>query len=361
MATLIRVLGNWALTMDPERVRVINGSRLVVHASFDRHKAMKNALADLRRMADVGVYMNATLYEVERAFFIEQLAPMFPRNEDEDRQLLTVIDWSLAQKIRQGKLIVESDPVRLKPGQKGAVLSCHSPFQFLDFRQAGKPQPGFRLGDDPRPSKEGWDFFGTGLTGVAVEAKVLVNFERRQMLLHVTQNVSQLVSIATTKKLDPATGKEQSVQSPNVRRASLSGTLQVREFDVVAMPLAYRPANSGEKMWLMLARPLIWSNGEGPRKEGKKIAPKEAWDVPPETPEVLPPPAPSEGKSGQVRLETRDESPGCSATAPAAAAGPKAARIPERSTRRSNASSRRAGRSIGTTLWFAIGGERDSL
>lgn len=296
-ALLLRVLGNWAILPTPESIQLVNGTRLVIHGSPGRHNAVRDALDRLRRLADLGVYMNARLYEVDRTFVAKNVAPLFTSADGEERPVAVVPEWTLVEQIKKGKLLLESDDNKIRSSERATFLSRHGAFHFFELREGAKVDHGFPRGLERELNKDGWGMFGTGLTGFSFEVKPLVSRDRRHLRLYITQKVTDLVGIDKLRRRDPISGKDIDVQAPNVRRTTESGVVQVRDLDVILLPVAYQPPgkDKGDKVWVLLARPMIWIEEEvrRMREKGEKVTPKGAWDVEPEKPEVLPPPLPS--------------------------------------------------------------------
>src|SRR5947207_10531436 len=65
--------------------------------------------------------------------------------------------------------------------------------------------------------------------------------------------------MAKAKALDPLSGREVEVDSPNVRRTFVKGTIQIPDGAPILMPVDYAlPGKDKQgKMWLLVARPFI--------------------------------------------------------------------------------------------------------
>jgi hypothetical protein len=267
-AVLVRFLSNRVAMRPWETVHLLNGARLAVLASPSRHEAVADLLVMLRRISDVAVVMNARLYEVDRAFFTKQVAPLFARDEDPDERPKAVrIDGPLLKRISQEKLLLESEDDKIRPRQEACFLSRRDVVRF----NAG-----------PDPTKAGEALTGTGLAGVSFEVQPLVSPDRRYLRLQVSQKVAQLVGIDKVKSLDLASGKEVEVEAPHLRKTTLAGMVQIPDAAPILMPVAYRPPGkeSADKVWLMVARPFIWIEEEVKevRREGGDVSPRSVWD-----------------------------------------------------------------------------------
>jgi hypothetical protein len=112
------------------------------------------------------------------------------------------------------------------------------------------------------------------LTGVSVAARPEVSPDRRHLRLHLTQAVAELVPAAGGRGPDaPAAG-------PTVRRATVAGTVDIRDGEAILMPVACRPPGEGGagKAWVLVARPLIWIEAEE-RERGTRSRPGDIWDA----------------------------------------------------------------------------------
>jgi hypothetical protein len=265
---LVRFLSNGVALRPWETIEILNGTRLAVFASPTRHEEIDDLLSVLRRRADVAVIMNARLYEVDRAFFAKHVAPLFARDKDSDeRPQVIPIEGPLFKKIIQEKLLLESEDEKLRPRQKAPFLSRQEVFRFA----AG-----------PHPTKAGEAVTGTGTAGVSFEVQPVLSYDLRYLRLHVSQEVAQLVGIDKVKTLDVASGKEVEVESPNLRKTTVTGTVQIPDGGAILMPVAYRPPgkDNADKVWLLVARPFIWIEEEVRfiRKEGGDVTPRSVWD-----------------------------------------------------------------------------------
>jgi hypothetical protein len=247
-------------------MQILNGTRLVVSASPTRHAQIDQAIIGLRRMADL-VVMNARLYEVDRTFYTEQIAPLFAKDKDsEERTAVVRIEEPLLRKITRQKLLLESEETKIRPEMENPFLSHQTAFRY----DAG-----------PLRGKEGGKLTGTGTAGVSFKVRPLVSHDRRHLRLQISQEVAQLVGINKTKMLDVSTGKDVEVESPNLRKSSLTGTVQIPDTGPILMPVSYRPPGKGneDKVWLLVARPFIWIEEEVRelRAEGKDLSSKSVW------------------------------------------------------------------------------------
>jgi hypothetical protein len=268
LALLVRTLMNEVGLQPWETIEVLNATRMGVFVSPTRHEEVINLLACLRRLADVAVVMNARLYEVDRAFFTKHVAPLFSQDKDAEEQPLALpINGPLFKIIAQKKYLLQSENSKIRPHELAHFLS-----QQIVFRYAA----------GPHPTKEGLTLTGTGLAGVTFEVRPRISPDRRYLRLQITQQVAQLVGIDKVKTMDISTGKEGWVESPNLRKSSVTGTVQFADGTPILMPVDYRPSGKGneDKVWLLVARPFIWIDEEVKeiRKGGGDVSPQTVWD-----------------------------------------------------------------------------------
>jgi hypothetical protein len=264
-AKLIELLSNAVEFQSWETIDIINGSRLVVFASRARQEEVDDLLFGLRRLADLFVLMNARLYEVDRAFYATNVAPLFARDKGERPQVVS-IDEALFRKISKEKVVLESEEDRLRPNRQTVFLSRQSVYRFT-----------------AAADNDGTKLMETGLAGVSFEVQPLVSADRRYLRLLITQKIADLLGIDKAKRLNIASGKEVEVESPNLRKTTLSGTATIPDAGAILMPVAYSPPgkdNAG-KVWLMVARPYIWIEEEEKERRKEKKAEttlKSVWD-----------------------------------------------------------------------------------
>ena len=270
-----------------EAIRIVNDSRLIVDMCPRRHEEVGELLEALRRLADTSVYMNARLYEVDRAFFTKHVVPLLAKNKGENELPAAVpIDGNLLKTVVAQMLLLESDDMKIWPGQKAVFLSFQNMFRF---------NPG-RASDDRTA--------GIGFEGLTFDVRPQVSPDRRFLRLQITQTTNQLIGIGKAKILDVTTGKDVEVESPNLRKSTRSGATQVADGAPVLIPVDYRPtgkAGNG-KVWVVVARPVIWIEAEAAerRQGGAKFVPKSVWETKVEPPEKEPPRLPLNDDVDQI-------------------------------------------------------------
>lgn len=269
MALLARCLANQSGLRSWETLEELNRTQFRVVASLARQEEIAGLLDNLQTVADWAVVMNARLYEVDRQFFAQHVAPLIPKDQDTGkRPIVRRIDGLLFKKIAQQELLATND-LKVEPGKSTHFLSKHSVLRYA----AG-----------PRPDADEWtgvtnEMIGTCLAGVSFEVRPLISHNRTELRLDFTQKVSQLVALDKSKMLDVTTGKKIEVESPNLRKSTLTGVIEVPDNCPVLLQVGYRPG--GDKVWLLLARPYIWIKEEMEelRGLGGDDSPKAFWEM----------------------------------------------------------------------------------
>jgi hypothetical protein len=91
-----------------------------------------------------------------------------------------------------------------------------------------------------------------------------------------------LIRIEKSKQPNPFTGDEIEIESPDVRKSTLTGTIRLADGNPILMPIEYRPTAKGkeDKVWLMVARPFIWIEEEVQerRQGGKEFTQRTVWE-----------------------------------------------------------------------------------
>jgi hypothetical protein len=277
-AAFVRLATN-ALEVRPwEIIEVLNRTRLEFSASPARHESMRDLLSAIRRISECWVVTNARLYEVDRTFYAKEIAPLFATSKQgEPAAPIRLIGPELFKQITRQKMLLESEEVKIHPRQSAVFLSRQSGVQYAtDKPLLARKWPG-DLPQNPKTTVTGSD-----LAGVSFEVVARISPDRRYIQARVTQNVSQLIGIEKTKKLDPSTGKETAIESPNLRKSTVTGTVKLPDGNPILMPVDYRPSDKGkeDKVWLMVARPFIWLEEEVKerREGGKEFNQKTVWD-----------------------------------------------------------------------------------
>jgi hypothetical protein len=259
---LIRLIRSDVALRDWETIKVLNGSKLAVYATPSHHKQIEDWLMALRRLADLAVVMHARICEVDRNFYAKYLAPLVVQGQGKPQELPIVAVPRLAKSLQQQKVVLESDDLKIRPRQQTVFLSLQDTFRYL-------VHPG-------NTTDQAEEVYKDGLTGLAFSVQALVSPDRRFLRLHITQKVTELVGIARTTILDPATGRCLAVESPDLRKTSAAGTIQIADGQTIVMPVAYRPPGLADnRMWVLVAWPQIFIQEE----EDQMQMLREGWSL----------------------------------------------------------------------------------
>lgn len=226
-------------------LEVRNASKLVVHANHSKHRNISNLLMQLSRLADLAVVMHARILEVDRACYDKHIAPLFAASEKHPNgRLLASVDTKLMKMLAGHKVILRDEGLRIVPGPAATFLSLHNLLLYVDPNEVTG--------------------FGTLQSGVSFSVEAAVSDDRRRLELKIKQTVAELVDIKKTRALDARTNKEIEIESPNVRRNSLSGSLVIWDGHAIVMPVSYRSpvVKKQDRLWIMLAEPRIYIEEE---------------------------------------------------------------------------------------------------
>jgi hypothetical protein len=295
-ATALVRLANNALNVQAwETIDIMNRTRLVFLASPARHDEMRDLLSALRRLCDMEVVMNARLFEVNRRFYEKEIAPRFAKSKQGKAAApIQPIGADLFKKIIRQKMLLESEELRIQERQSVVFLSRQSMVQYAAEPPLSTTQP---PADQPKKGKK--KETDSALEGVIFEVTARISPDRRFVQVQVTQSVSQLIGIEKTKQRNPFTGDEIELESPDVRKSTLTGTVKLADGHPFLMPVEYRPTGKGkdDKVWLLVARPFIWIEEEvnERRKGGGEFNQRTIWESEigeeePEAPAKLSPP-----------------------------------------------------------------------
>jgi hypothetical protein len=293
-ALLVRVLltstaigGMAAVPLTADNIRVLNGTRLEIRTNAKGHRDIAHLLADLGGQTDELVLMDACLYEVDRAFFVKHVVPLLRGDESpRERSVAIPITGELFQKLQQQKVVLRGDSVKIWPGRQTTFLCWQRAFCY-----AGRPGA---------PDDEPWSSYQADLEGVTFLALPTVGRDRGWMRVQVTRKVTQLVGMAKAKVLNPSTGKDAEVESPNLRKDSATAEVLLQTGQALLLTTDFRPSGEVEKdrVWLALVRPQIWSAarqkvilGDGKYPESDPPKKKPAGKRPGPLPVPVPPTA----------------------------------------------------------------------
>jgi hypothetical protein len=278
ITAFVRLANNALDIRSWESMEILNRTRLAFLASPARHDEMRDLLSALRRLCDARVVMNARLYEVDLKFYKKEIAPLFTvSKEGEEAAPIQLIDANLFKKIVAQTKLLESEEMQILERLNVVFLSRQSTFQY-----AAEPVLLTTRPPDEQAKKDQKKTTDSGLEGVTFEVTPRISPDRRFILAQVTQCVSQLIRIDKAKQRNPFTGEEMEFESPNMRKSTVTGTVELPDGHPILMPVEYRPSRKGKegKVWLLLARPFIWIEEEVKerRKGGDEFNQKTVWE-----------------------------------------------------------------------------------
>ncbi len=225
-------------------MQVLNGTRLEVRATPKRHEQVDALLRALRRGADFGVTFEAELYELDRTFHKQDVAPLFTELPA-GRRFAASVGEQLVARIRKQSRPLKSSSVTLPRDKEGDFFSLQTAFVFAAKAKA--------------PGRDPDEVFATGLFGVTFRARVGVTPDRRGVRLKVTQHVTDLVDLEKKTVVDPDTKKQAVIEVPKLSKSSTAGDVGGDDGDTFLLPVQFRSRAAKEKdrPWVLLLRPVI--------------------------------------------------------------------------------------------------------
>ena len=236
-----------------ESVELANGTKLVVNASTEKHGEFIDLVDQLRRLADLALVMNARVIEVDREFFDRHVAPLFVKGpEGGEPAEIALVPEALFKMLVDRKPLMVSDNVKFFPGRDSVFLSRHTAI---------------------RSSKTQEDSGSHTIEGFSFKASFRATADRRYVRLRISREVDQLMGLKKRKVQVSGRG-EVEVETPDVHRSTVAGTVQIPDGAAILMRCGYRPISESSKdsVWLVLARPYIWIDREMDERGAKNIA-----------------------------------------------------------------------------------------
>ncbi len=225
-----------------ESVRLVNGTQLVVNASVERQEYFVDLLDQLRRLADRSLIMNARVIEVEKEFFDRHIAAMFAKNPaGGEPPEVVLVPAPLFKMLAERKPLIASDDVKLLRGRESVFLSEYWPVR----------------------TASGSGFTEPAVEGFAVRVCFQFTADARYIRLRLTRNIDRLVGMNKQQVEIPGQHRH-AVETPNVKRSTASGKIQIPDSAPILMRCDYRPLceSSKQTVRLILARPYIWIGSE---------------------------------------------------------------------------------------------------
>jgi hypothetical protein len=235
----------WRHPTRPSTIKILGGTKLIVHAPPTVHETIGLALDSLGTMTklDVAVVMNARLYDLDRKKFEMEFAPLFVDAKDKAaRRLAVTLTEQQLKLLRKQKLVMTAEPTKLRAFRQGAFISRRTAHQYV----VGPGDP------DERPG----DVFATVYDGFAFSVRPIISPDRTCLRLAITQEASQLVKFTKGAIVDLKTGKEVAIDLPNVKKSLASATIEIHDGTPIALAVDHQPAQ--DRVWLVLAEPTIF-------------------------------------------------------------------------------------------------------
>jgi hypothetical protein len=240
-----------------DAVHEVNGSALEVRAPAARQAQVKQVLDALRRAADLAVDLRGDLYEVDRAFYDREVKPKLrAAAAGGELRLAGVVPAELAQRLAKQGRLVKFAQERLAVGRESPFLSWHRATTYLA-----------RPGRDAKAAES----LEVVLTGVAVRAAAAVSADRRQVVLKLTQQVTDLLALQKQPRAGAEGGQPRFVELPDLARSVTAETVQAEDGEPVLLPVHYLPREARDKkrVLVLLVRPTIVLEAE--EKARRKI------------------------------------------------------------------------------------------
>ena len=235
------IQANWGKTSTLEE---INGTQLVIHTRKYFHEQIAGELEALRRLADAAVLVQTRLYELDRAVYEEQIAPQLvteaapqgPRyGAATPASVIGAIVAAAAKANDQTAFMVPSGQTVRVFSRRRAVASASNSDQFQR---------------------------APALHGVVVQAAINVSFDRRFILVHLTQEITEQ-SAARTVALYSQDDPVIAVTVPNLAKKTLeSPPVEVADSGALVLPLPPLAGRDDERVALLVIQPTLHIESE---------------------------------------------------------------------------------------------------
>jgi hypothetical protein len=252
-------------------VEIVNGTRLVVRANAPGQETVTQLLQALRRLADLAVFVDTRLYEVDAAFYKKlKSVKRVPLEELEQRFLAgaPAPADSLFKQLAKQELVLTGDRVKLDDGAEAGLLSRRRAVRCL-------PSPE----QVQRGEKRGQVVF----EGFAFTGKVHVSSDRRFVRLTLTEKATQVQEIKKVTRPD-RDGKDLYAEVPLLQESTYTQELEIPDGGSILVPVRFRPAaaQAKDRWWVLYitARLRIEEEEELMRRQSLDVVlPKVIADV----------------------------------------------------------------------------------
>jgi hypothetical protein len=231
---------SWREGTNSGSIEIINGTRLVVRASAERHRMLADFLHTLRRIADVAVSAQARLYEVDEAFYNKlKNAKRIPLDELEKQFVEGRLPKDdLQSLLAKQKPVVVGDEIKTDKADSVRLLSH---LRAVVCRMG----PGNATDNkDARVVFEGVAFLG----------KFRVSVDRRSVQLRLTEKAVAVQEVRKVRTFVGSAGIEALTEIPFLNESTHQQVLEIPDGGSILIPVYYRPQSLAAKnRWWVLS------------------------------------------------------------------------------------------------------------
>jgi hypothetical protein len=229
----------------PHHIHLLNGRELQVHTDKKTHEEVKSLLEAMRRLLDLAVQVNCSLYEVDRKTYDREIAGKLPRHpgnpavfvdpdfEETERKLLA--GKLPAEKLfPEGRTPLKNNKITIEDGDEAEIFSWRTvvpyernPAQIFLKKEVAIAHPGFSFSMTP-----------------------VVSSDRRSTQIKLTQKVTQLVQWKKIKALQALPNQELKdvlFEVPVLQESTFTSTFTAADGWPVVVPVQWqRPGARGD-------------------------------------------------------------------------------------------------------------------
>lgn len=273
-------------TSEPDSIRELNGTRLVIRTSAASHAQVRTLLDALRRINDVAVSVKARLYEVDETVYARVRDGRRIPLDEAERQFLAgtgpknVVFPMLAKQ----EPVLTGEEVKVDNGLTAPLLSRHE---------------AVLCGPGPAQVRRGDAGPQAVLDGVSLTGEVRVSSDRRSVRMTLREKAARLQEVQKVHVpqfiLGPggrsADVKDAEAEVPFVEESAHAQVLEIPDGGSVLAPVHYRPraAEAKGRRWVLMVTARIYveeeerqlRRAEGPHEPVRLLLPRasaERWD-----------------------------------------------------------------------------------
>jgi hypothetical protein len=237
---------SWHAKDGTSTIEEVNGTRLEIITTKAQHGEIADLLEALRRHNDVAVDLHADLCEVERTYFDREIKPKLSKEpQGPSKLVLKRGAEGLGKEFNKEATLVKTSVVRLANGKTGSYFSLRKAVTYVSKV----------TGDERKPEKT----YETAFHGITLQASVAVTPDRRGIRLKLTQNVTALVEIRPHTVRDLETGKEHTIEEPNLVDSSTSAVIDADDGECLLLQVeAPAPFVKKDKVLVIVLTPRIF-------------------------------------------------------------------------------------------------------